>query len=114
VRATSQVLPSLQATSSTALSMFFWAALRPPSPRAPPAYGGDERPGPSPEVLGRELAARDLFHVGALVAEFDVLDLAFLVAVFEDLVTGGAAYSSTILSLLSTTHWWWCLPHLPN
>ena len=68
--------------------MFFWAALRPPSPRAPPAYGGDERPGPSPEVLGRELAAHNLFHVGVLVAEFDVLDLALFVAVFEDLVTG--------------------------
>jgi hypothetical protein len=67
--------------------MFFWAALRPPSPRAPPAYSGGERPGPSPEVLGRELAAHDLFHVGVLVAEFDVIDLAFLVAVFEDLVT---------------------------
>lgn len=38
--------------------------------------------------LGRELAAHDFFHVGVLVAKFDVLDLALLVAVFEDLVTG--------------------------
>ncbi len=46
-------------------------------------FDGGECPGQGLQDLGRELTAHDLFHAGALVAELDVLDLAFLVAIFK-------------------------------
>jgi hypothetical protein len=50
--------------------------------------GSDERPGPGPEVLGRKLGTHNLLYVSVEVAGFDILYLAVLIDVFEDLVPG--------------------------